>query len=175
MNGRDLTLVSLVGFAVAGIVSKRRGGSRAAGLFNDLVLPAGTPLWHATRATFKGLPTSPRGDRPTWFGLGRAETLWYATSSWRDSDEGLARLIEAVATRDLVLPNVTGDYGGFARALGAAVVTPEALMVALRERGQPGWAVASRTTGFNADSAVAIVDPEVHGVRFVRSINLEER
>jgi len=141
--------------------------------FPAVVIPAGTPLFHATRASFLGLPSSPRGDRPAWFGLGEEETRWYAQSSWGQTSghggTGPARIIEAVATRELVLPNVTGDYRSFAGALGTTVVTPEALFAALRARGLCGWAIASKTLGLNEQSAIALVDPERCGVRFLRS------
>lgn len=145
--------------------------------FPTVTIPAGTTLWHATRANFLGLPSSPRGDRPAWFGLGEEETRWYAQSSWTKTSghggTGRARIIEAVAERELVLPMVAGDYRRFAYALGTMEVTPEGLFSALRGKGMCGWAIASRTLGLNEQSAIALVNPEACGVRFVRSSALE--
>lgn len=141
--------------------------------FPAVTIPAGTALWHATRASFLGLPTSPCGDRPAWFGLGEEETRWYAQSSWGTTSghggAGRARIIEAVVEHDLVLPMVAGDYRRFAYALGTTEVTPEGLFSALRSKSMCGWAIASRTLGLNEQSAIALVNPEACGVRFVRS------
>ena len=164
-SGLPLALLSVGALAVAGLA---RFGSRSIlSIGNTVTIPAGTPLWHATQASFPGIPTSPKGDRPTWFGLGRTETLWYATSSWREGAS--PRLIESVTTRPLVLPNVAGGYGAFAMSVGANEVTPQALTAALRARGDCGWAIASRTLGLTSESAIALVDPAGCGVRFVGS------
>lgn len=165
MNGVGYALGAI---GVLVVAHATRAGSRSlASIGNTVTIPVGTPLWHATRASFRGLPTSPKGDRPTWFGLGRAETLWYATSSWHEG--GTPRLIEAVTTRPLVLPNVAGSYATFAMSVGATEVTPQALVTALRTQKACGWAVTSRTLGLTPESAIALVDPARCGVRFVQS------
>lgn len=136
--------------------------------FRDVTVPEGTTLWHATRASFLGLPTSPKGDRPAWFGLDEKETHWYGAGTWKPEEAGAPRIIEAVAEHGLRLPAVR-DYGNFARALGVAgPVTPEILFKVLSARGICGWAVASATE----IAAIALVHPHRCGVRFVRSAPL---